>query len=482
MVLYYRYFKSILLVLFTMVSCSCFGQSVTISSELNIRSDYAYDLLGRINDAMVLYRDTGRKKFLNVYEQDLAYKYERQLRFEKDRVVVHGVIPYDTCFHIVYSYAEDSIYTVVRKYDDTATGLDTNVVFTTAKKDKLAKFEMVTNESKSHSLLYAYRKKEGLRLLIIDHDKQKVIYEKIVELVNVDFEDELLKIDFTNDLHIFLFIEKENRKRNAEKHHFILLNINPVADSYKEQKIYCRNQITIDVMTKYDPINKNYVIVGLYNEKESSHSKGIFYNYSDLRNFEPETQIELVPHTKEFLEEIYGRKKKKQDNLEYHMAKDILLTKDGGFVFFTEYEKVFSRRNPYQSYRYSSNYGGVRAWMDHHLEEVSISSFSREGELRWNKVLHKNQFSQDDGAAFSSFYLYVTPSILRVIFNEEIRNNNLVSDYIISPNGKTKRSSLLNTEYQDLKIRFQDAVQLSNKEFLVPSEKNGMLKLVKVSY
>ena len=64
-----------------------------------------------------------------------------------------------------------------------------------------------------------------------------------------------------------------------------------------------------------------------------------------------------------------------------------------------------------------------------------------------------------------------TPSRLKLVFNDEIKNNNTVSEYILDPLGRFNRNSLLSTDYQNLKIRFADAIQISSNEFLAPIEK-----------
>jgi len=474
---------SLLLLVFVCLPSILNAQTVTISDEVNIRSDYSYELLGDINDNIVLFRDSGRKKYLNVFDNKLSHKYERELRLEKSNVLFHGVVPFDTCFHMLYSYSEkDSVHTVLRKIDDTGTCLDTVRLFTTEKRNKLLKFELLTNTSESHSLLYAYHKSEGFKFILIDHIKKEVVYTRLSKWEKFDFQDEFVSIDLADDLHIFILLEYNNNKRRSDKHHFDLTVIDPKTNTQTNQKISVKNQVSIDAQGNYDPINKQYVITGLYNEKSSAHSKGLFYSMSKVPFNKDRHEVQFIPHSASFLKEVYGRKKKKLENLEHHIIQDVIFNQDGGFVVFSEFQKTFTRRSPYQSYSQIGSRRRLSGWMDHHLEEIGILAVSPEGEVRWKNVLHKNQFSQDDAAAFSSFYLFSTPSILRVVFNEEIRNDNLVSEYLIATNGQTKRSSLLNTEYQNLKLRFREAIQLDNQAFLVPSEKSSMLKLVKISY
>jgi len=113
---------------------------------------------------------------------------------------------------------------------------------------------------------------------------------------------------------------------------------------------------------------------------------------------------------------------------------------------------------------------------------VVVIAVQPDERVHWSRVLFKKQFSQDDDAIFSSYFLMKTPSRLKLIFNDEIKNNNTVSEYLLDPVGRFNRNSLLSTEYQNLKIRFADAVQVSGSEFVAPSEKNRKLSLVKITY
>ena len=49
--------------LFFIGICASFAQSVTVSKEMPLKSDLAYDLLGQIGDHILLYRDRGNHKY-----------------------------------------------------------------------------------------------------------------------------------------------------------------------------------------------------------------------------------------------------------------------------------------------------------------------------------------------------------------------------------------------------------------------------------
>ena len=96
--------------------------------------------------------------------------------------------------------------------------------------------------------------------------------------------------------------------------------------------------------------------------------------------------------------------------------------------------------------------------------------------------MHKKQYSQDDNAAFSSFFLLKTPTALRLIFNDEIRNENTVSEYVIRGDGNFDRNSVMSTESQNIRLRFRDALQVDANALIIPSERRNRLRLVLLEY
>ena len=82
-------------------------QEVTISNELNIRTDYAYELVGSIDDKILLFRDRGFEFELEAFVQDLQKISSKQLRFDQRKIRIVGIVPQDTCFQINYTYQKD---------------------------------------------------------------------------------------------------------------------------------------------------------------------------------------------------------------------------------------------------------------------------------------------------------------------------------------------------------------------------------------
>jgi len=83
---------------------------------------------------------------------------------------------------------------------------------------------------------------------------------------------------------------------------------------------------------------------------------------------------------------------------------------------------------------------------------------------------------------YSSFLLFKTPERLRLLFNDEIKQENTVGGYEVTGNGYIERKTVFNTDYQKLKLRFRDGVQVSNEECIIPSERSNRLNLVRIVF
>jgi hypothetical protein len=121
---------------------------------------------------------------------------------------------------------------------------------------------------------------------------------------------------------------------------------------------------------------------------------------------------------------------------------------------------------------------GMRMIVDYYFDDLFVVAINPDGSLHWNTVLHKKQYSQDDEAIFSSFFLLKSPDRLHFMFNDEIKYENTCSEYVLNPIGEFDRNSLLSTVNQGLRLRFRDAIQISATECLAPSEFRNRLRLV----
>ena len=189
----------------------------------------------------------------------------------------------------------------------------------------------------------------------------------------------------------------------------------------------------------------------------------------------------MLPFDESLLTEVNGRNVDVTRGLSDFTVQRVALRQDGGAVVIAELVKEYSRRSSLPMQR--ENGAFMRdGWVDYYFEDMILFAINPDGTEHWKEVLRKRQYSQDDDAIYSSFFLFKTPERLRFLFNDEIKQENTVGGYEVTGTGYIERKTVFNTDYQKLKLRFRDGIQVSNNECIVPSERNNRLNLVRIVY
>ena len=318
---------------------------------------------------------------------------------------------------------------------------------------------------------------------IIDNNLKQKIWEAEVELKNINLRKDFRKVIVTNDGMVLYLFEQDNSRFRREDHLLTLLGFQN-GGIVLTSLINLNDVVSCDLEMAYNNTSGNIVIAGLSSEKNVNAATDYYFINKHINQYVGFEKVDFMTLDQNFIREVYGKKKNKEKELKDFSVNNLLLRQDGGFLMVCEMSREYQRRTAFNSVsRSSRDYSpGNRGWTDHYNEDIVMISVHPDGKEHWKNILYKKQFSQDDNAAFSSFFMFQTPSRLKVIYNDEIKNNNTVSEYVLNPLGQHERNSLLSTDYQNLRLRFRDAIQLSNYQILVPSEKSYNLRLVKIEY
>jgi hypothetical protein len=237
---------------------------------------------------------------------------------------------------------------------------------------------------------------------------------------------------------------------------------------------------TYDIKYVIDNLNNRLQAVGLTGDKSLSRAKGIFHITMQLNDTSHQFLINNYPFSDSLASNITGKKTVQNKGILDVIVDQIILRKDGGLLAIIEQKKVVERRivanrSPYGSNQYMPIF-------DHYNDNLLLYSFHPDGRSHWYTVLNKSQFSSEDDGVFNSYFLMKSPSNIKILYNDEIRDNTTISEYLVAPNGSFDRSSVLTTEKKDIKLRFKDGIQLSGNESLIPSENRNKLKIVRFKY
>ena len=128
---------------------------VTVSPEINLRSDRAYYLLGQVDESILLFRDQGDKKILDIFEENLVLSSERNVDLLSDRALVYDAINSDTAFSVFYGFRdEDEVVVQMDVFNATANRVDSAEIFREERSFKALQYEPIISENQNIIALY----------------------------------------------------------------------------------------------------------------------------------------------------------------------------------------------------------------------------------------------------------------------------------------------------------------------------------------
>ena len=470
---------SIIFVFFPLLA---FTQRITMSEDITLRSDVGYEILGDIRGQLLLFRNQSTKYEVHAFDQQMRESWSKEIELDKRFPEILGIITPKSRdgFIVVYHFKRKAATIVKAHYYDAAANIrdsasikDFGYLFYTPN------LQMVYSEDRSKALFFYIEKTTIFRAFCFDTNTLKLEWEKSIEPDKLNFTRDFREVVVDNRGNMQLIFEKYNYRAKIEKHHFEVFEYSPATENLRNYKLNFPERMTYDISFTYDNLNKRLIAAGLYSDKNITNADGYFYMNVDPKA-PGENLLKFTAFDDEFISNLQGKEVKKNRGITEVVVQELVLRRDGGVLLVIEKNRQFERRIAGSNRVYYDN--NSRFIVDYYFDELLVFSIHPDGKPHWKTILHKKQYSQDDDAIYSSYFLFKTPSNLRFLFNDEIRQENTVSEYVLNGSGEYDRNSLLSTEYKKLRLRFKDAVQTGINELIVPSERRNRLRLIKLEY
>lgn len=461
-----------------MLTPGIYAQNITISEEVSVKTDFSYNILGKFNDRVLLFRDQSNNYEVQAFDDEMRLFWTKQLNFDHRRPEIIGLTRFDEMFHIFYGYREKGDYIIKHQAYNGKAELVDSVTLTYMEKQYFSpRFKFSESEDHSKVLLFKSDKESELDIFAYDLRTMELIWQKHIYLKNTFLRRDFRSMIASNEGDMYMLLEHE--KAFSTDIDYELVTIDATTRELKQREFTFGEKVIHDFFPVYDNLNKQLVMAGLYSERNIARAEGIYF--SVLRDDAGKPETIWHGFTDPLLQDIYGKEVSEDRGVSNFNIRDIALRQDGGAMIVAEQSKEYSRRTSLPVRRDYASYNRG-SWVDYYYEDLIVLSVHPEGYEHWSMVLHKKQHSQDDDAMFSSYFLFKTPQKIRLLYNDEIRNENTVSEYVIRGNGYHERNSVFSTDYHRLKLRFKDAVQVAYNECIVPSERNNRLNLVRIKY
>ncbi len=463
------------LVLLLTLSRNINGQKISVAPELDVRNDDMFALIGNIDNKILTFRSNDRKYILNIFDRNLNRYTTRPLTFEKKKIKIVSISNNKDSWVLVYSYLDKKKEIVnAYRYDNIGNRIDSNQIFITKRDILNRKFRFTESEDEKQLLLFRKKDNSSMLFIRINVDSLTKTYSKLIAFEDIKISTDFRKVLISNKGVFYTIFEKIPSIFSKSKHKIIVNSFNNELEEYKTININLDFK-TNKFKSKYDNINEILNIAGTTTKSYSDKSVG-YYIFKLNRNLELLTKI-INKYKAGFLKDFYRlRNKKPKKYINNFYIKEILFRNDGGTILVFEKKEIISRQNNIRRNR------SFRSNTDYLFEELGLISIHEDGQYFWHKIIPKYQFSSNDYGLYSSVFIFKTPSLLKLIFNDEIKDQNQIMMYSVNPLGKTDRRSIFSTELYDLNLAFEKSLQISGNKLIVPSYKNDRLKLVMIEF
>ena len=221
-----EYKNSLALFFVVMMLCqTSTAQKVTVSKEISIRNNYAYDILPNIGDNIIFYNDKGIEHNFEIYDKNLRYKNSIQPEFEKKNILPTGVLPMDSTFRFYYTYKEDDkIYFRVNVYDKNVALVDSSTLAVKDRKSINSNPRFAFSKDKSKVLIFTPDDK-SLHLQLIDNNALSVIYDFTLAIKSMNLKTDFEKLIVSNSGEIYIITRKSSFWDRSEMSGFSLIRI-----------------------------------------------------------------------------------------------------------------------------------------------------------------------------------------------------------------------------------------------------------------
>ncbi len=455
-------------------------QRIVVSEAIPLRNDYGYEIIGRMRDRILLFRDKAEDFEIQAFDNNMRPSWNRVLEdLDKNSTQILAVIGGSETFSIIFKQRRRGVaYLRVHKYDAAANRVDSTTLKTYGDRAlslSSVELDLFRSEDRNHIVVANMAERGRMETTCFRLDKLEVVWDKLLLLDDVYHETNIRGMQVSNEGDFFMITEWNNRRTRLGTHQYQVLHVS--TDSTRIIRVPLPDFLTVDAKFVFDNRNRALVGAGFYAERNRDRANGAFYVRVPMRG-EPVVRYESF--SDRFVS-VLRRKDVSDDTRGIPNTKmqQLVLRQDGGVLIAAELYYEIQRgtlagRGIWRD--------GMRLVVDYYYDDLLLIAFNPDGSAHWMTVLHKKQYSQDDDAIFSSFCMLLAPDRLHFLFNDEVKYENTCSEYVVSPLGEFDRNSLLNTYGQNLRLRFRDALQLNANECVVPSEFRNKLRLVLVRF
>jgi hypothetical protein len=501
---------AIILLLLFLLPVTVLSQQITYSEYENDDSrDMNFEIIGKMNGNFLVYKNIRSQYKLCIYDNDMKIKESSDIDFFSEKTLHVDFITYPGFFYMIYQFQKKNIvHCMGVKMDGNGKRSGEPVELDTTRIpyfDDNKIYSTINSEDKKKIMVFKIQKKnETLNMVTLLFDDQLKLINKTRQAVSFEeHRDNYREFQLDNDGNFIFTFDKSPVNRDYSNT-LNLVTKAPFQDTFSFHLVNLEKKYIDDVKLKIDNLNKRYFINSLYYKKNRGSVEGLFTWCWDKRN-ERQERSDFT----EFDDSLRAEARKDgalRSAFDDFFIRQVIVKKDGGFLMAAEdfssdgksnNNNNFNRwdylNNPYSLspnsyYYYNPYYGGYyRPYSSfsnqnirYFYENIFVLSVDKNGKWEWNKIIHKDQFD-DDNENFLSYATVNSGDEIHFLFNADNKNQ-IISDQSITPAGAVKRNPTLRSQEKGYQFMTKLSKQTGARQLLVPCIYRGYICFAKVDF
>ncbi|HMK03245.1 MAG TPA: hypothetical protein VK489_03600 [Ferruginibacter sp.] len=496
-----------ILVLSIILPAALPAQTVNYSSYSREDSrDINFEVIGKINSNILVYKNIRWKHKINIYDNEMKDKETINLDFIPDKTFNIDFITYPDFFYMIYQFQKRNIlHCMAVKMDGNGKKMGEPVELDTTQISVLADnkiYATINSEDKQKIMIFKIQRKYdkfNMVTLLFDKDLNLLKKSRQVREYN-ERKDNYSNFLLGNDGNFIFTLDKQLNIRDYSNG-LTLVSKAAWDDSLAFHHIDLGSTYIDEVKLKIDNLNNRYIINTFYYKKNRGSIEGMFTYVWDIGK-RKEHAFAFAP--------LYDslRDEAKTDGLlrfafDEFFIRQVVVKKDGGFILTAEDFTTQTRgsnnpwnrwdylNNPYSlssnSYYSYSPYNYYRPRNSfynqstrYYYQNILVMSMNKNGQLEWSKVIHKEQFDDDDDN-FLSFSTLNSGGEIHFLFNMD-KKNQIISDQSITADGTLKRNATLKSEEKGYEFMPRHSKQVGARQIIVPCAYRGYICFAKIDF
>ncbi|WP_462249551.1 hypothetical protein [Ferruginibacter sp.] len=500
------------IIVFLILPAAVLSQRVTYSDfEQEDSRDINFEIIGKMNGNFLVYKNIRWRHKINIFGDDMKIKETIKLDFIPDKTFNVDFVIYPDHFYMIYQYQKKNIlHCMAVKMDGNAKKISDPIELDTTQISILADnkiYTTINSEDKQKIMVFKIHKKNdkfNIVTLLFNSDLKLIANKNRQALAFEERRDNYDNFLVDNEGN-FVFT-KDSHSGNRDNSNSLSLVIKQAQQDTLAYNTIDLNKNYIDeVKLKVDNLNKRYIINSFYFKKNRGSIEGLFTSIWDKKNNNNLAQgfVELGDSLRNEVK-TSGQLRFALDDL---FIRQVVVKKDGGFLLTAEDFSSQGRGSgnnqwnrwdylnnyyysPYSNYYYNPYYGYYRPLSSfnnnnqstrYYYANILIISADKNGKIEWSKIIHKDQFD-DDNDNFLSFSTINRGGEIHFLFNDDKNRNQIIANQSISPTGQLTRNPTLKSQERGYQFMTRLSKQVGANQVIIPCTYRSFICFAKVDF